>query len=60
MNKVLTSGIFFLTAERVAAVANPEILNISYLKSLIVALRSAVVAKLVISGISSSHYNSFC
>ena len=51
MTKVLTSGISFSTAWSTAVKAKLEMLGILPLTSLTLALRSAVAAKLVISGI---------
>ena len=56
MIKLLTLGTLFLTAVKtvVVVVAKLVILRILFLTSLILALRIALVAKLVISGISSA------
>ena len=52
--KLITSGILFSTAVRAVLVAELVILSVSPLTSFISALKEALVAKLVISGILSS------
>ena len=52
--KSITSGILFSTAVRAVLVAELVILSVSPLTSFIPALKEALVAKLVISGILSS------
>ena len=52
--KSVTSGILFSTAGRAVLVAELVILSVSPLTSFIPALKEALVAKLVISGILSS------
>ena len=54
MTKLLTLGFFFSTAVRAVVVAKLIILDISPLTSFILALREALVAKLVTSGTFSS------
>ena len=54
LTKLLTLGILFSTAVRAIIVAKVIILSISRLTSFTLALREALVAKLVIPGILSS------
>ena len=54
LTKLLTLGILFSTGVKAAIVTKLVILGISPLTTCILALREALVAKLVISGILSS------
>ena len=60
LTKLLTLGTIFSTDVRVLVLAMLLIVGISHLTSLILALREALVTKLVISGILSSIFFYLC